>query len=271
VIAFIAIFFGVPETAGKNFNMEKKGKMVKNLKVKTFGKRSGESSFPTVGFTALSKDDSKGSFCILDEDDGDMDDRDIELGMMKKVDNNNENEDQNEDEKNGKVIKKNINQDNKNISETPCILEKSITNNINDSSCIIIVEERPRNFNEMITNSKIQFLAVFYSFFSFSVMFVDECFPLWAVTSIQKGGLSWNTGQVGSALVGVGKSIYLIKLLICLYLFKFSFVSLTLFSVFTGAIIYYSSLSNLRHNTFLNSCLSTSFRCCTNNISVYHL
>jgi hypothetical protein len=229
VIAFVAIFFAVPETVGKNFNKEKNGKMVKNLKVKTFGKRSGESSFPTVGFTALSKDDSKGSFCILDEDDGDMDDRDIELGMMKKVDNNDENEDQNENEKTSKVIKKNVNQGNKNISETPCLLEKSIDYNNDDSSCIIVVEERPRNFNEMIKNSKIQFLAVFYSFFSFSVMFIDECFPLWAVTSIQKGGLSWNTGQVGSALVGVGKSIYLVRIFLSLAL-----LSLILFSVFTG-------------------------------------
>ena len=37
-------------------------------------------------------------------------------------------------------------------------------------------------------------------------MFVDESFPLWAVTSVQKGGLGWSSSQVGSALASVGKS-----------------------------------------------------------------
>jgi hypothetical protein len=106
----------------------------------------------------------------------------------------------NENENKSKIIKKNI-------SETRRLSEKNIANDENNSSRIIEEERKPHNFNEMIANSKIQFLTVFYSFFSFSVMFIDECFPLWAVTSIQKGGLSWNTGQVGSALVGVGKSI----------------------------------------------------------------
>ena len=168
-------------------------------KVKSFGKRAGQSSYPTVGFTALSEDDSTGSFCIVDEDDGDVDDRDIELGMIRKEDHGTG------DQINGKIIKKNIDQYDQSIPGTACLLVESGT----DKGSTVIQEEKPHNFNEMVANSKIQFLAIFYSFFSFSVMFVDECFPLWAVTSIQKGGLSWNTGQVGSALVGVGESTHI--------------------------------------------------------------
>ena len=35
-------------------------------------------------------------------------------------------------------------------------------------------------------------------------MFVDETFPLWAVSSLEKGGLAWSSARVGAALAAMG-------------------------------------------------------------------
>jgi len=35
-------------------------------------------------------------------------------------------------------------------------------------------------------------------------MFVDESFPLWAVSSVEKGGLAWSSARVGAALAAMG-------------------------------------------------------------------
>ena len=64
---------------------------------------------------------------------------------------------------------------------------------------------KPQSLSEMIKNTQIRFLSILYTCFCFVIMFVDESFPLWAVTSVQKGGLSWSSGQVGSALACVGE------------------------------------------------------------------
>ena len=64
---------------------------------------------------------------------------------------------------------------------------------------------KPQSLSEMIKNKQIRFLSILYTCFCFVIMFVDESFPLWAVTSVQQGGLSWSSGQVGSALACVGE------------------------------------------------------------------
>ena len=38
----------------------------------------------------------------------------------------------------------------------------------------------------------------------YQVMFVDESFPLWAVSSVEKGGLAWSSARVGAALAAMG-------------------------------------------------------------------
>ena len=65
--------------------------------------------------------------------------------------------------------------------------------------------KKPQSLKEMIADKSIRFLSTLYTYFCFVIMFVDESFPLWAVTSVEKGGLSWSSAQVGSALASVGE------------------------------------------------------------------
>ena len=110
------------------------------------------------------------------------------------------------DENGNKVIKlPNIIEKNDEI-----IIEKNDEREYSDQ---IITEKKvkidslkPQTLSEMIRNKDIRFLSILYSYFCFVIMFVDESFPLWAVTSVQKGGLGWSSSQVGSALASVGKS-----------------------------------------------------------------
>jgi hypothetical protein len=64
--------------------------------------------------------------------------------------------------------------------------------------------------SEITSDKDIQLLFGIYMTFCFVIMFVDESFPLWAVTSIQKGGLAWDSAQVGGVLacIGLGLVVY---------------------------------------------------------------
>jgi hypothetical protein len=57
------------------------------------------------------------------------------------------------------------------------ILDDKITINDNNSP----VNNKPQSLSELLRNKDIRFLSLLYTFFCFSVMFVDEVFPLWAV------------------------------------------------------------------------------------------
>jgi hypothetical protein len=43
-------------------------------------------------------------------------------------------------------------------------------------------------------------------------MFIDESFPLWCVTSLDNGGLSWDTKEVGLILASVGLGMVLYQI-----------------------------------------------------------
>lgn len=57
------------------------------------------------------------------------------------------------------------------------ILDVNMITNDKDSP----VNNKPQSLSELLQNTDIRFLSLLYTFFCFSVMFVDEVFPLWAV------------------------------------------------------------------------------------------
>ena len=63
---------------------------------------------------------------------------------------------------------------------------------------------RPTTVWEMLRDPQLVLLSSVYTCYCFAVMFVDETFPLWAVSSVAKGGLSWSSARVGSALACMG-------------------------------------------------------------------
>ena len=46
------------------------------------------------------------------------------------------------------------------------------------------------------------------------VMFVDESFPLWAVSSVEKGGLAWSSARVGAALAAMGCGMVVFQMVV---------------------------------------------------------
>lgn len=211
VIAFITIYFWLPETAGKNFVV------VKSSVLRSIEKKNVK-SYPSVGFTALPSSGKEDLFCIVGDDDYDNEDCFEVEGRM--------------EEGNGdKLMSKSASMDSTIINEQSSDNQTSQAqahSKVSSYAMLSIVEEKegeeegdlegaakkknaevvtkkPQNFNEMLTSKSIRSMGVLYSCLCFSVMFVDESFPLWAVTSIQKKGLSWNSGQVGAVLASVGK------------------------------------------------------------------
>jgi hypothetical protein len=61
-----------------------------------------------------------------------------------------------------------------------------------------LVISKPTTLWAMMRDPHIAFICVLYTFFSFSIMFVDEVFPLWCVSSTVRGGLGWSSAQVTS-------------------------------------------------------------------------
>jgi hypothetical protein len=59
-------------------------------------------------------------------------------------------------------------------------------------------DKKPTTLLEMIKDPHILFVSTIYMSFSFSVMFIDEVFPLWCVSSTRRGGMSWSSAQVCS-------------------------------------------------------------------------
>lgn len=78
----------------------------------------------------------------------------------------------------------------------------------------VVVHSKPKTLNEILYNWDIQIIFCIYMFFCFLVIFIDECFPLWALTSLEKGGLAWESAQVGSVLACVGGALVLYQFLL---------------------------------------------------------
>ena len=74
---------------------------------------------------------------------------------------------------------------------------------------------RPTTVGEMLCDPQLCLLSGVYTCYCFAVMFVDETFPLWAVSSVAKGGLGWSSARVGSALACMGLGMVVFQM--CLY------------------------------------------------------
>jgi MFS family permease len=68
----------------------------------------------------------------------------------------------------------------------------------------------PSSFYEILTDPNLSFLITIYGVTSFVVMFIEESFPLWAVSQLRHGGFDWSSKEVGEtlAMVGCGLVIY---------------------------------------------------------------
>jgi MFS family permease len=82
----------------------------------------------------------------------------------------------------------------------------------------------PASFHEIIHNKPIQNIFIVYTLYCFICMFFDETFPLFAVTSINNGGLAWNAVETGQALAAVGLGLVIFQLFIFEHLMKKVFV-----------------------------------------------
>jgi hypothetical protein len=56
---------------------------------------------------------------------------------------------------------------------------------------------KPSSMNGILASSDVRHLFGIYLAISFLVMFNDEAVPLWGATSLQRGGLAWDSAEVG--------------------------------------------------------------------------
>ena len=207
VIAFVSIFLFLPETAGRNF---KSTADINNLSKSSYASDNLKPSYPSVGFTALSSSNGRGSFCIEDDDEdleegrGKEGEGDIELGVINdKPSSISMKIAAKLDSVTGNVL--GSTQNYSKITESEIDKEDDKGALLEAKSNQTGKRKKPLNFREILTNSHIRFLGTLLTGLNFSVMFIDESFPLWAVTSIQSGGLSWTSSQVGAALACIGE------------------------------------------------------------------
>ena len=71
---------------------------------------------------------------------------------------------------------------------------------------------KPKTMKEILMDWDCQILFTIYMTFRFLIMFIDECFPLWALTSLEHGGLAWESAQVGEVLACVGVALIIFQL-----------------------------------------------------------
>jgi MFS family permease len=73
-------------------------------------------------------------------------------------------------------------------------------------------ETPPTTLRELLSDTNIRSLFILYASYCFACMFSDESFPLYAVTSIQNGGLAWKAAEVGETLAAVGCGLVIFQL-----------------------------------------------------------
>jgi MFS family permease len=120
----------------------------------------------------------------------------------------------------------NNNQDiesNKNIEEAQSPTEGNRANE-HANETIKPVAALPASFHEILHSKPIQNVFIVYTLYCFICMFFDETFPLFAVTSINNGGLAWNAVETGQALAAVGLGLVIFQLFIFEHLMKKVFV-----------------------------------------------
>lgn len=70
----------------------------------------------------------------------------------------------------------------------------------------------PATMMEILQSTQIQFLFVVYMSYCFLIMYIDETFPLWCVTSVSNGGLGWESAEVGETLASIGLGLVVFQL-----------------------------------------------------------
>lgn len=106
-------------------------------------------------------------------------------------------------------------------SSSPSTLESSIELIIESkeeeetvNQVITIADKLPSTFSEILHSKNIQFLFFVYMAYCFVIMYVDETFPLWCVTSLANGGLGWEAAEVGETLACIGFGLVIFQLFI---------------------------------------------------------
>lgn len=69
----------------------------------------------------------------------------------------------------------------------------------------------PASLQEIVRSTNIQFLFVVYMCYCFLIMYIDETFPLWCVTSVSNGGLGWDSAEVGTTLASIGLGLVIFQ------------------------------------------------------------
>jgi MFS family permease len=73
-------------------------------------------------------------------------------------------------------------------------------------------KQKPSDFKSVIRDPSIQFLFKVYMSFCFIITFVDESMPLWAVTTLEEGGLAFTSAETGAMLASVGLGLVIFQL-----------------------------------------------------------
>ena len=83
-----------------------------------------------------------------------------------------------------------------------------------------IPEKKPDTLAKILASRNIQIVFAVYLLYCFLIMFVDETFPLWCVTSINNGGLSWTSAEVGETLAMIGFGLILYQVFVYEWMMK---------------------------------------------------
>eukprot|EP00042_Codosiga_hollandica_P036980 m.287435 g.287435 ORF g.287435 m.287435 type:complete len:644 (-) comp55017_c0_seq7:222-2153(-) len=87
------------------------------------------------------------------------------------------------------------------------------------SSAVADTDHAPKKkqgvFMQLMSDPIVLKVVVIYAIFSFAAIGLDELYPLWASTSLAKGGLSWTQQQIGNSMGITG--LILVVVQICFY------------------------------------------------------
>jgi MFS family permease len=101
-----------------------------------------------------------------------------------------------------------------NISEFKEYNDNLLIATTSSSSTSPATKVLPSTFKEILLDPSIQNMFIVYMSFCFICVLSDEIFPLYAVTSLNNGGLAWQMVQVGEALAAIGVALIIFQFFI---------------------------------------------------------
>lgn len=96
----------------------------------------------------------------------------------------------------------------------------SSTTTVSTESSSLPTEKLPASLKEIVSSAKIRLLFVIYMLYCFLIMYIDETFPLWCVTSVSNGGLGWEAAEVGETLASIGFGLVLFQIFVYEWMIK---------------------------------------------------